>query len=167
MNGRPPQPRTSVLTGWFYLAAAIVVGLVAMWDIGARLAVMSWPETRAEVVDASLYQTKRPARWCAQVLYRYQVGGRDYASHRVSSSRIEGYRCDHDEYTMLTRMRRMQPGAQVTVRYKPDNPAQAVIHADGLEANDAFFGGAALLLLAGGIYTIRKARKQQAGGNPA
>lgn len=162
MNQASPTTRTGPVRGWLYLVGAAAAALMALWNLGEKLPVFSWPETSAQVLESGLYQTRRPARWCAQVLYRYQVGGRTYESSRVSSSRVEGYRCDHDEYVMLTRLRRMQPGDRITVRYDPRQPAHAVIHADGAEANDAVFGGAALILLAAGIYTIRQERKERA-----
>jgi hypothetical protein len=114
-----------VLIGFGVIAIAIGVALyVLQFRQGLRAnASKLWPTSSGTVIASSLEKSP-DGRWRyrAVLRYRYRVGGKEYLSDRIFWGGNEG-RQRHMESVIAA----YPQGASVTVRYDPQNPAEAIL----------------------------------------
>lgn len=163
----PHDPQMSILSGWFLILLALPIAVWITLRIVDNIDSRSWPKARAEIVSSELY--KRTSRsstdWCIKLSYRYTIDGKQYTSRRISTSRISGANCDTSEAVMRSRLERQRPGDPIAIRYRPGQPAYAIVYIGKTDATDFLFPGLAIALFGGGVASIRAAgplRQQQA-----
>jgi hypothetical protein len=134
--------------------AAALIGLVgfALVPTWRGHAARSWPETPCTITAKEIVETehadgKRSVE--ARLQYRYAVGGREHAGWRYDFSPTRDGRAPERD------VRHLWPGQQVSCRYDPDDPSDAVLVPRGWPgfAAPLFLGLAigALVLVAAGL----------------
>lgn len=163
----PLDPQMSILTGWLLMLVAVPIAVWMALRVADNIDSRSWPKARAEIVSSELY--KRTSRsstdWCIKLSYRYTIDGKQYTSRRISTSRMSGANCDFSEAVMRSRLERQQPGDPIAIRYRPGEPAYAIVYIGRIDVHDFMFPALAIGLFGGGVASIRaggRLRLQQA-----
>lgn len=110
----------------------------------------TWPATEGEVIESHLDRhrsRKKKTTYSATVIYRYEVDGADFEGDEVwagqySSSSRSGMQKIVSQYPV---------GANVSVYYSPDDPAEAVLQPGAFTSSYLVFGAGMLFVVVGCI----------------
>jgi len=117
-----------------------------------KLASTSWPVARAQVVEFEQHRNVKSGAWCAQLRYRYLVGGETFTSTRWSlATRVTCYRHQQAAGALASRFR---PGAGIGIRYDPADPETAIVYLADPAFSDFIFLIFAAILLAAAIRIL-------------
>jgi len=149
----PPQAQPALyFLGWLSILLALAIGLYTVDRSVNKLASRTWPMTTATVLESSMYQRAgRSADWCVKLRYRYIVDGVAYTSSRTSTSVINSVGCNADKRLVDKRMQDLKSRLEMIIRYRPGNPAEAILYPADLDALDYFFLGLSAVFLFAGI----------------
>ena len=112
-----------ILFGAIALAVGVILYAVQFRQGLRADASKKWPKVQATIIASALTPSpEHKRRYRAAIQYRYRVGGKDYQSDRIFWGGNEGRK-----RPMETVVAAYPAGASVTVRYDPQNPADAVI----------------------------------------
>jgi hypothetical protein len=102
------------------LTIAIVLRMVRQKMTAAQ----NWPSTKGVVLVSEVKDAGGDSGWYTKVLYRYEVGGQAYESSRITVG-VELGQQSLEAHERLSA--RFPAGAEVTVYYNPQNPAEAAL----------------------------------------
>jgi hypothetical protein len=130
-GGRPSMAVAIWSVSFILPFAGIVLLLVVVFRAKASRAVrqkiraaQDWPSTKGLVLVSEVRDEGGESGWRAQVVYRYEVGGRVYENSRIAVA-VEYGRQGFQAHRRLAA--RFPLGAQVVVYYNPQNPADAAL----------------------------------------
>ena len=107
------------------LLLVVVIRAQALRAVRQRIrAAQDWPSTKGLVLVSEVRDEGGESGWRAQVVYRYEVGGRVYENSRIAVA-VEYGRQGFQAHQQLAA--RFPSGAQVVVYYNPLNPADAAL----------------------------------------
>lgn len=111
--GSQVSPRTIGLV--FFLVGLLFLGLGALlaWT---KVQVLSWPTTRATVIQSEVQPRGRGKRFCLHLVLDYEAQGRTYRS--ITGSRFS----TTDRAGMEAWREQLAPGSQLTVHFMPGDP---------------------------------------------
>lgn len=156
----PPDPQLQSLIGWGSLIAGVALCIFMGVTVFDKFDAWEWPRARAQIVSSALYKSSdRSAKWCIKLTYRYTVDGRAFTGRRQATSWLSDAACDRSQSLMQARFAQQQPGAALTVRYRPGQPERAIVYADGMKPAEWFFVALTLVLVAGGVGGLRGAAR--------
>ena len=112
-----------LLGGVLLLTLLIVVIVLAAVRRKIRAA-QDWPSTGGLVLVSEVRDEGGETGWRANVVYRYEVGGRVYQNSRIAVAVEYGV---HSFQAQERLAARFPAGSQVTVYYDPQNPADAAL----------------------------------------
>lgn len=147
---------TWVILGAGLAFAALGIGVLraGLRSRRAGLAAASWPRATGEILKSDVehdeklvfhQERKRPVvehRYTPRVTYEYHVGGRRYTSSAITS----------DDCVYLSRapaeqvVARYPRGSRCEVRYRPADPAEALL--------EAGVGPGAMISITGGVFSL-------------
>jgi hypothetical protein len=152
--------------GWFVvLCIGIWSAITLLFDgitgstIVREQRAWDYPTVPAVVTASNLkkFDGKEGPLYSARIGFRYTVAGREYTSDRWSYGRWS----TSDSAPARAVMARYPVGAHTTARYRPSNPADAVLEA-GLAGQDGFMvlflGPFNAVMLAGWLYGLGRLR---------
>lgn len=123
------------------LSVGLIIGVVALFLTGINRSAVSigsknWP-TVSGIITTSTY---REIDQDIQIHYRYTVAGKEYEQTRVyqDGKHYLGRGQSWKSYAAIL-LRTYPTDANVTVHYKPDDPAQAYLIQDGMRGGIYMF----------------------------
>lgn len=135
------------LTGFFGLFLAIGVGILGfgLHSLEMSRQAERWPTTPGRITasDFVVSADSDSTTYRAKVAYAYNVLGRDLVGDKIAF----GYTASSGETFHRDVYRALPAGAQVAVRYSPDNPERAVL-SFGVNQSIIF------LLIFGAVWTM-------------
>jgi hypothetical protein len=125
--GRPVERQmidgVLILFGVIALAVGVILYVVQLRQGLRADASKKWPKAAATVIASALEPSpEHRRRYRAAIQYRYRVDRKDYQSDRIFWGGNEGRR-RHMESVVSA----YPAGASMSIRYDPQNPAEAVI----------------------------------------
>ena len=107
------------------LLLVLVIRAKALRAVRQKIrAAQDWPSTKGLVLVSEVRDEGGESGWRAQVVYRYEVGGRVYENSRIAVA-VEYGRQGFQAHQQLAA--RFPLGAQVVVYYNPQNPSDAAL----------------------------------------
>jgi hypothetical protein len=133
--------------------ACLLAGLIALIYLAMswmrQHAAHGWSATTGKVLESEIYA--KHDGWTPRVSYAYNANGKSHTNDRIYLYPCE----DTDKQRALGRIAAYPVGKTVTVYYKPDNPADAVLDTAPSLWRLCFFVAFAVLSFAAGIAIYR------------
>jgi hypothetical protein len=132
------------------LAALLLIGL-GIRNVGRGIASSGWPTAAAEVVASEMTESvsvDKKSRtssniYSANIVFRYAVNGKEYTTDLIQFGQTVG---SGDSSEAELRRMRYPEGAELTVRYNPNDPSMAVAQ-PGYHPDSLWLPGAGLAFL--------------------
>jgi hypothetical protein len=145
LKGHPTPPLIAFLllgTLGFPLGACVLISALAD-RMRADLS-LAWPTARGRILHSeATMRLGKGARHHPDISYEYDVAGKRYTSSLIRFSGAH-FRSNDGAQRVVERY---PVGAEVPVRYDPENPALAVLESSPAGATQAIWLGASFLLL--------------------
>ena len=116
----------------------VLISVIVLKAVRRKIqAAQDWPATRGLVLTSEVRDGGPDSGWYAKIIYRYEVGGRVYENSRIAVAVEYG---DHSFQANERLAARFPVGAQVSVYYDPQNPADsALIKGDPNSSSPSLF----------------------------
>ena len=134
------------------------VGVKEVWESNAS---KTWPATQGKVL-ASFVRTPRTGAkslYSPVVQYEFAVGGKKFASQRVSFGDYQSSRSSDAEAVVA----RYPAGTEVKVHYKAKDPAASVLE-PGCEMTNIMLPLLGLVFASAGLWLLKTSRREGGAG---
>jgi hypothetical protein len=138
-----------------FLGVGVTLIAKSVDKLRANFVVDDWPAAEGRIVVSESFLdagVKKP-----RIVYSYEVAGKIHRSSRINVAPLDE---SGDVDSMLTKY---PAGTVVTVRYKPDDPATAVLQAGDDSAPYRNLSWGAVLFVAGLILLLKLRRRWRSG----